>query len=118
MEETARDTADNARITVVFAINYGGRDELLRAIRQIVSEKIAPSDITAETVTSHLDTKDIPEPDLIIRTGGEKRLSGFMLWQGEYAEYAFSDKYFPDFNAQDLETYVTDFAHRKRRFGK
>lgn len=116
--QTAKETENNTRITVIFAINYGGRDEMLRAIRQIMRDNIDPEKLDVATVNNYLDTRDIPQPDLIIRTGGEKRLSGFMLWQGEYAEYAFSDKYFPDFTADDIDMYINDFSHRHRRFGK
>lgn len=118
IRKAIQDTANNTRLTVVFAINYGGREELVRAVRAIAQEGIDSASITAETITRHLDTRDIPDPELIIRTGGEKRLSGFMLWQGEYAEYTFSDKYFPDWTAEELEKSVTDFMHRQRRFGK
>lgn len=118
MRRAVEETADNTRITVVFAINYGGREEIVRAVRNISAEGINAKDITADTISSHLDTHDIPDPELIIRTGGDKRLSGFMLWQGEYAEYAFSDNYFPAWTAEELETCVNDFMHRQRRFGK
>lgn len=118
IQQTETETEHNTRITVVFAVNYGGRDELIRAIKNIMKDGVSPDAVNTETIDSHLDTRDLPPPDMIIRTGGEKRLSGFMLWQGEYAEYAFSDKYFPDFTAEDIDSYINDFAGRHRRFGK
>lgn len=111
-------TKDNTGLIAIFAVNYGGRDEMMRAIQKIVSQGISAEDITREMITEQLDTAGIPDPDLIIRTGGEKRTSGFLLWQSEYAEYAFSDKYFPDFSTADLKEAVEDFLQRKRRFGK
>lgn len=111
-------TKDNTGLIATFAVNYGGRDEMMRAVKKIVAEGISEEEITREVISSHLDTNGIPDPDLIIRTGGEKRTSGFLLWQSEYAEYAFSDKYFPDFSAEDLKQCVEDYLQRQRRFGK
>ena len=91
---------------------------MVRAMKKMMQETIDPESLTKEQFSSYLDTAGIPEPDLIIRTGGEKRTSGFLLWQSEYAEYAFTDKYFPDFSPEDLKACVEDFLHRQRRFGK
>lgn len=109
-------TDQNKGITVVLALNYGGRDELLRALRTISSEEI--NNLTPQILKKHLDTAEIPDPDFIIRTSGEQRLSGFMLWQSEYAELAFPDFYFPEFTPEKLDELLAEYAHRKRRFGK
>lgn len=114
-------TAKNAGVTVVFALNYGGRDELTRAVRrlaeQVQSNSLKPDEITQEHVATVLDTHDMPDPDLIIRTGGEQRMSGFMPWQSAYAEYAFVDTYFPDFSRAVFEKVLADYSQRERRFG-
>lgn len=109
-------TKNNTGMTVVFGINYGGRDEMIRAMHAISAEG-KMNEITKETFGNYLDTKDMPDPDLIIRTGGEKRVSGFMLWQSEYAEFEFSDKLFPEYTAEDCIKAIEDFGHRDRRFG-
>lgn len=120
-------TKNNKRITVVLALNYGGRDELLRAINKVrvkgnLSAKLwtrgERGKLTAEIFSNHLDTCGIPDPDLIIRTGGEKRLSGFLLWQSEYAELYFTDTLMPDFTPEKLDEALKDFSDRERRFGK
>lgn len=110
-----KETKDNKKITIVLGLNYGGRDEIIRSISKIKDQR---SEITKENVTQNLDTAGIPDPDLIIRTGGEKRLSGFMLWQSEYSELYFSDLFFPDFTAKELEKAINNYSERKRRFGK
>lgn len=104
-------TKGNKKITVIFALNYGGRDEIVRAIKKM-------SNVTVEQFSQHLDTAGIPDPDLIIRTGGEKRLSGFLLWQGAYAELYFTDILFPDFTPQEFKKAIADYQHRERRFGR
>ncbi len=98
------------------ALDYGGQDEIIRMIKKINQVK----EIDKKIIEKNLDTKDLPYPypDLIIRTGGEKRLSGFMLWQSEYSELYFSKKYFPDFNEKDLLKAIKDYSKRQRRFGK
>ncbi len=94
-------------------LDYGGRDEIVRAIKK-------SSNLSEDNFNQFLDTKDLPypNPDLIIRTGGEKRLSGFLLWQCQYSELVFVDKYLPDFNNDDFEKIINDFSKRQRRFGK
>ena len=111
-------TKDNTNLVFTFALNYGGRDEIIRAIKKIQNSKSEIRNINMDNFSKLLDTAGMPDPELIIRTGGEKRISGFMPWQSEYAEYAFLDKLFPDFTPQDLELCVEDFYRRKRRFGK
>lgn len=118
LETAVERTKNNTGTIVTFAINYGGRDELVRAVRKMIQDTVDPATITKEYISKHVDTTDMPDPDLIIRTGGEKRTSGFMLWQSEYTEYAFVDKLFPDFSPEDLKKCVDDFLNRQRRFGK
>lgn len=110
-------TGANNGMTVIFAINYGGRDEIMRAIQKMMKDDGADS-VSIEKFKQYLDTSDVPDPDLVIRTGGEKRLSGFMLWQTEYAEYDFIDKLFPEFTEEDWNRCITNFSQRERRFGK
>lgn len=112
IEKGIEQTKDNKRITVVLALNYGGRDEIVRGIRK------AGSNLTKEEFSKYLDTNGIPDPELIIRTGGEKRLSGFLLWQSEYAELYFTDTLMPDFTTWKLDEALEEFASRQRRFGK
>ena len=112
------DTKENKKMTLVLGLNYGGRDEIIRAIKKIRNSKFEIRNLTKENFGNYLDTTGIPDPDLIIRTGGEKRLSGFMLWQSEYSELYFSDLYFPDFTAKELEKSINNYLQRQRRFGK
>lgn len=101
--------------TLVFCIDYGGRDEIIRSVNKAVKNR---KTVSEKSFKNLLDTKDIPDPDLIIRTGGEKRLSGLMPFQATYSELYFTDKFFPDFNAKDLKEAVEEFTNRKRNFGK
>ena len=100
--------------TTIIGMDYGGHDEILRAIDKI---KSAGLEITAENIEKNLDTAGIPAPDLIIRTSGEQRLSGFMSWQSEYSEFYFPKEYFPDFGPVQLTQAVENFKNRERRFG-
>ena len=104
-------------LTLYIAINYGGRDEITHAVREIVKEGIAPSDIKEQTISEHLYTKDCPDPDFIIRPSGEYRLSNYLIWQSAYAEYWFSDILWPDFTPKHLEKAIEDYNKRNRRFG-
>lgn len=104
-------------LTLYIAINYGGRDEITHAVREIVKQGIVPSDITEETVSQNLYTKDCPDPDFIIRPSGEYRLSNYLIWQSAYAEYWFSDILWPDFTPKHLEKAIEDYNKRNRRFG-
>ncbi len=108
------ETNSNSQYTVVIAIDYGGQDEIIRAFSKL-QEKDLP--VTVENIENNLDTASLPQIDLIIRTGGEVRLSGFMAWQCAYAELMFFNKYFPDFTPEDLEYAVNEFSKRERRFG-
>lgn len=111
-------TKNNSGTVVSLALNYGGRDEITRAIRKIIQEKIKPEDITDKVINDHLDTVSLPYPDLLIRTSGEQRLSGFLLWQGAYTELYFPKTYWPDFKEEDLDMAIAEFKKRQRRFGK
>lgn len=117
IEKAEMKTQDNKNITFIIALNYSGRDEIKRALNKFLSHS-ASKKITENDLAQFLDTRDIPDPDIIVRTGGEIRLSGFMLWQSEYSELYFSDILFPDFSSQDLQKIVDDYNHRKRRYGK
>jgi undecaprenyl diphosphate synthase len=114
----SKDPIDNERMTVILGLNYGGREEIIRAIKKVQSSNFQIKNLTKENFHHYLDTAGIPDPDLIIRTGGEKRLSGFMLWQSEYSELYFSDLYFPDFTEKELEKAINNYSERQRRFGK
>lgn len=107
---------ENTKITVNFALNYGGRDEIIRAVNKALEAH--PEKITDELLSQHLDTSGMPDLDLLIRPGGEKRLSGFLPWQSVYAELYFTDVLMPDFTPEELDTALGEFSKRKRRFGK
>ena len=113
LEDVIEQTKDNTTITAIFALNYGGRDEIIRAIK-----KVSPDALTPDTFSQLLDTSGVPDPELIIRTGGEQRLSGFLLWQSEYSELYFPSWYMPEFTPERLDEAVEEFQKRKRRFGR
>jgi undecaprenyl diphosphate synthase len=110
-------TKKNTAITVSFALNYGGRDEIIRALKKIIKDKIPTENIDESLFSSYLDTAGIPDPDLIIRTGGEKRLSGYLPWQSVYAELYFTPTLFPDFSVSKFQKALSDYSSRDRRFG-
>jgi undecaprenyl diphosphate synthase len=114
-------TKGNDGLTLVVAFNYGARQEITRAARRIAQEvvegKLVPADITTETVGGFLDAPDLPDPDLIIRTSGEQRLSNFLLWQSAYSELVFLPTYWPDFDRATLEAAISEYQQRERRFG-
>ncbi|MDH5606401.1 MAG: isoprenyl transferase [Anaerolineae bacterium] len=110
-------TKDNDKFVLNVAFNYGGRDEIVYAIQQIVKDGIPEDEITEELVSEYLFTKGIPDPDLVIRTSGEQRISNFLLWQSAYAEWVFPDTFWPDFGREELLDAIRDYAHRERRFG-
>jgi len=106
------------RLKVNLALNYGGRDEILRAVKKIIAEGIPPEKLTEESFSKFLYTNGEPDPDLIIRTGGELRLSNFLLWQMSYSELYFTDILWPDFTPEELDKAIADYQKRQRRFGK
>lgn len=120
--ECIHTTAGNTGTTLVLALSYSSRWEITAAVRQIAQEvldkKIIPDAITEAVVSAHLTTKDIPDPDLLIRTGGEKRVSNFLLWQLSYAEFFFTDVFWPDFREENFYEAILYYQRRERRFGK
>ena len=116
LEQAEQETIDCTGVTLVLAISYGGRDEIVQAARAVCGKK--PEEITQESFAEHLWTKDIPDPDLIIRTSGEHRLSNFLLWQAAYSELFFTEPHWPDFSKQDFLKILEEYKNRERRFGK
>lgn len=112
-----KDTEHFTGTTCILAINYGGRDEITRAVKKIINQNIPADKITEELISKNLDTKDAPDVDLLIRTGGEKRLSNFLLWQNAYAEFVFTDTLWPDYNEEEFYKDIEEFQKRNRRFG-
>jgi undecaprenyl diphosphate synthase len=110
-------TKNNDRLVLNLAFNYGGRDEIACAVRQIVEEGIPPEAITPEVVSQHLFTAGIPDPDLIIRTSGEMRISNFLIWQGAYSEWYVTPTFWPDFDREELYQALVEYGHRNRRYG-
>ena len=110
-------TASNDRLILNVAWNYGGRDEIVHAMQEIVRLGLPPEQVTEETVSRHMFSAASPDPDLIIRTSGEMRASNFLVWQGAYAEWYFTETLWPDFDKQALEEAIADFNRRSRRFG-
>jgi undecaprenyl diphosphate synthase len=111
-------SSKNDKINVTFALNYGGRDEILRAVKKIINDKVISDSITEEVFASYLDTAGYPDPDLIIRTGGEQRTSGYLPWQSVYSELYFTPILFPDYSPAEFEKAILDFQQRSRRMGK
>jgi len=110
-------TKNNDAITVIFAFNYGAKSELVNAFKNIIKNKTKVNEINEELINNYLYTNNIPDPDILIRTGGEKRLSNFLLWQLSYAELFFINKNWPDFNLFDLKKVINTFKVTKRKFG-
>ena len=115
------ETKDNKRMTFTIAVNDGSRDEITRAVRRMMADcrdgKLSPEDVTEDLISSYLDTRLLPDPDLLIRTSGEQRLSNYLLWQLAYTEFYFTDIYWPDFNKEELEKAIRKYNDRDRRFG-
>jgi undecaprenyl diphosphate synthase len=110
-------TKDNTRLNLTLAFNYSGRQELLAAVRELVARGIPASEITEAVIEEHLFTRDLPDPDLIIRTSGEYRISNFLLWQSAYSEFVFTPTLWPEFGPDDLCAAVSEYGRRERRFG-
>ncbi len=121
IDEAVELTRDNQAITLIIAFNYGARAEIAKAARalaeQVAAGKLAPADIDVEALSGALDTAGIPDPDLLIRTSGEMRISNFLLWQCAYTEFVFLDAFWPDFGRELLEEAIARFRERERRFG-
>lgn len=111
-------TRENKRLVVCLAFNYGGRDEIVCAIQHMIEEGLAAHEITPEVVSQYLFTAGIPDPDLVVRTSGEMRISNFLIWQCAYSEWYFTPLYWPDFGRDELHQALVDYGQRDRRFGK
>lgn len=116
-ENAMTKTADNTGMVFNVALNYGGRDEMVRAMRQIINDGFDAEEITEELISEYLYTKGLPDPDILLRTGGEKRLSNFLLWQSSYSEIFFDDIWWPDFDEEALKGIIAQFEQRDRRYG-
>jgi undecaprenyl diphosphate synthase len=118
LKHVLRKTAHCKSMTLNLALNYGGRDEILRAVQTLAGQGLRPEEITPEAFADALYTHGQPDPELIIRTSGEKRISNFLLWQAAYSEFYFTDTLWPDFTPEELDKALEDFSNRQRRFGK
>lgn len=117
MTDMEERTKDNERIDLFVAFDYGGRAEIVDACRRLVEDGLRPDEIDETAIRSRLAAAEVPDPDLVIRTSGEQRVSNFLLWHAAYAEYAFPDVLWPDFGGEQLQAAVSEFATRRRRFG-
>ena len=118
IQEALELTKDNQRIILNVAFNYGGRAEIMNAVRRIIADGVAAEEVNEDLFTRYLHTAGLPDPDLIIRTAGEMRLSNFLIWQGAYAEYYSTPTYWPDFDQEELRKALEAYAARERRFGR
>jgi undecaprenyl diphosphate synthase len=118
IHQAEEETKDMKRGTLLFCLDYGGQQEIVEAMKQLVAEGVAASDLTAERISEQLQTNGVPPVDLIIRTSGEQRLSNFMLWQAAYSEFMFTPTKWPDFSVAELDEMLDAYAQRHRRFGK
>ncbi len=117
MRDALELTKDNNSMTVILGFNYGGRDEIVRAVRKLMSAGVKPEDLSESTITAFMDNPDVPDPDLILRTSGEQRTSNFLTWEAAYSEWAFPKTLWPDFTEAVLDEVLADYANRDRRFG-
>jgi undecaprenyl diphosphate synthase len=117
MEDLEDETASRDRLELWIAFDYGGRAELATAARSIVEAGLTPEEIDEDVLATHLYAPELPEPDLLIRTSGELRISNFLLWQLAYSELVFTERLWPDFGEDDLRAAVAEYAGRRRRFG-
>ncbi len=118
IKKTEEITKNNKEFFLNLAISYGGRWDIIQAVQKIIKDKISPEQINESFFKTYLSTANLPDPDLILRVGGEKRLSNFLLWQAAHSELYFSEKLWPDFNEKDLDKALEDYCQRQRRFGK
>ncbi len=110
-------TKDNDKLILNIAFNYGGRDEIVQAVKRIIEDGVQPQDVTEETISHYLYSAGVPDPELIIRTSGEMRGSNFLIWQSAYSEWYFTPVYWPDFDQEQLRKALEDYSHRERRLG-
>lgn len=118
IEAVEEATKENNKFFLNLAVSYGGRWDILQAVRGIIAKNVVPENVTEELFAQHLSTAGLPDPDLMIRFGGERRLSNFLLWQQAYTEMYFPQKYWPDVTQQDLDEAIAEYARRQRRFGR
>lgn len=117
IRESIEETSHFTGMTLNLAINYGGRDEICRGVKKIIKDGITPEQIDDKLISKYLDMPDSPDVDVLIRTGGEKRLSNYLLWHIPYAEQIYTDTLWPDYSVDEFESNIVDFQHRNRRFG-
>ena len=117
IKQAMDDTADFKGMTVNLAINYGGRDEIIRGIKKIIENKVSPQQLDEKLFSSYLDMPECPDVDVLIRTGGEQRLSNYLLWHVAYAEQIYTDTLWPDYSNEEFYSHIEAFQHRNRRFG-
>lgn len=118
IDQAVERSKDNDRLILSVGLNYGGRNEIMHAVRKIVASGVAPEEVTEALISESLFTAGTPDPDLVIRTSGEYRISNFLLWQSAYAEWDFPDTLWPDFGVEELYSSIERYAKRDRRFGK
>ncbi len=118
IEAAEKNTAENTKATFAICLNYGGRPEILNVCKKMIADGLKPEEVTEAEFAKRLYWPDMPDPDLIVRTSGEERLSGFLTWEGVYSELYFTDKHWPDFDEQELDKALEEYASRQRRFGK
>ena len=118
LQEAITKTKDNTRMTLVLALSYSGREEIINAVKNIIKDGKKPKEINEDTFQQYLTTKSVPDPELLIRTSGEYRISNFLLWQIAYSELYFTDTLWPDFRRADLYKAILNYQNRERRFGK
>jgi undecaprenyl diphosphate synthase len=118
IQQAIEKTKDNTSLVLNVAFNYGGRDEIIRAVRGIIEDGVAAEDVTEELISNYLYTAGQPDPDLIIRTGGDMRLSNFLTWQSTYSEYYATPIFWPDFDREELRKAIETYGNRSRRFGR
>jgi undecaprenyl diphosphate synthase len=118
IEDALAATSDGSRMTLNVCFNYSGRTEIVDAVRQCIADGLAGDDLTEEALAARLYAADLPDPDLLIRTGGDQRVSNFLLWQAAYAELYFCDVYWPDFDPAAFDAALAEYARRSRRFGR
>ena len=111
-------TRDNDRLVLNVAFNYGGRDEVVHAVQQMLADGVDPKDVDETLISSYMYTQGVPDPDLVIRTSGEQRVSNFLIWQSAYSEWIFPETFWPDFGREELLAAIQDYGRRERRYGR